>query len=224
MNPAGMVYADTVEYEDKVRDLLAAIRAGDNEAFESLLAAVGHELRKLSAYRLNLTGRHTLQTSTLVKEVVVRLVKIVNDRAHTFPETKEHFLALATRMMKFTLADHARKRKLFLVALDDELAKPAAEARIATNPGPLHAWSTRDLDTLLSVEEALEHIKRSDGEYGPRRSEALALHLFGGMNYREIADDLGVTDDTARRDCQLGLARLRQLLSTEGPGGRSPTR
>jgi RNA polymerase sigma factor (sigma-70 family) len=218
-----MVHEDTVEYEDRIRDLLAAIRAGDNQAFESLLGAVGHELRKLSAYRLGVTGRHTLQTSTLVREVVVRLVKIVNERAHTFPETKEHFLALATRMMKFTLADHARKRKLLMVALDDELAKPAVAAEIAMNPGPLHTWSNRDLDTLLSVEEALEHIRRSDGEYGPRRSDALELHLFGGMNYREIADELGVTDDTARRDCQLGLARMRQLLSTEGPGGR-PTK
>jgi RNA polymerase sigma factor (TIGR02999 family) len=219
-----MGHEDTVEYEERVRQLLAEVRTGDGRAFESLLAAVGHELRKLSAYRLGVQGRHTLQTSTLVKEVVLRLVRIVNERANTFPESKEHFLALATRMMKFTLADHARKRKLVTVSLEDQLSKPAAMAEIAEDPGPLHAWSSRDIETLLAVDQALDRIKRSDGEFGPRRSAVLELHLFGGMNYREIADELGITDDMARRDCRIGLSRIRELLTTEGSGGSAAAR
>jgi RNA polymerase sigma factor (sigma-70 family) len=210
---------ESIDYEEKVRQLLVAVRSGDATALDPLLAAVGHELRKLSAYRLALTGRHTLHTSTLVKEVVLKMVRMVKDRNATFPDTKEHFLALATRMMKFTLADHARKRKFETVPLDEQLEKPAVAAAIHEDPGPLHAWSSRDVDTLLAVEQALNRIAQSDGEFGRRRSDVLELHLFGGMNYREIAAELAITDDMARRDCQIGLARLRQLLTTEAVGG-----
>jgi len=206
------VAADTAEYEEKVRQLLAAIRSGDADAVETLFDAVGDELRKLSAYRLWLRGHHTLQTSTLVKEVVLGLLRIVRRRAHTFPESKEHLLALATRIMICTLADHARRRKE-TVPLDDELLKPSVAAAISEDPGPLHSWSNRDIDTILSVQEGLGHIERSDPKYGPRRRAALELRLFGGLKYAAIAKELGVSDDIARNDCLTGLARLRELLT-----------
>jgi RNA polymerase sigma factor (sigma-70 family) len=200
-------------YEEKVRQLLAEVRTGDGRAFESLIEAVGGELRKLSAYRLKKQGRYTLHTSTLVKEVVVDLLRIVNQRAHTFPESKEHFLALATRMMICTLTDHARKRKMVVVPLHEELTKPGVAAAISKDPGPLHSWSSRDIETLLAVEQALNHIEKADSRFGPRRRAALELYLFGGMKYVEIAKELGTSEDIARNDCRLGLARLRRLLA-----------
>lgn len=205
---------DAIEYEEKVRQLLAEIRSGDGRALEGLLDAVDHELRKLSAYRLWLRGHHTLQTTTLVKEVVLALLRIVKRRPHTFPESKEHFMALATKIMVCTLADHARRRKE-TVALEDELAKPSIAVAISQDPGPLHSWSARDIDTMLSVQQALDHIERSDPKYGARRRSALELRLFGGMKYTAIAEELGVSDDIARNDCITGLALLRQLLTID---------
>ena len=52
---------------------------------------------------------------------------------------------------------------------------------------------------------------------GRRRRAAIELHLFSGMNFREIGDELGVTDDMARRDCQIALSRLRGTLGDEPP-------
>jgi DNA-directed RNA polymerase specialized sigma24 family protein len=203
---------NTLDYEETVRQLLAEVRTGDGQALEALLEAVGDELRKLSAYRLWLRGHHTLQTSTLVKEVVLGLLRIVKLRAHTFPESKEHFLALSTKIMICTLADHARRRKE-TVPLDDELAKPSVAAAISEDPGPLHSWSNRDVDTMLSIQQALDHIERSDPRYGPRRRAALELRLFGGMKYTAIARELKVSEDIARNDCIAGRAVLRQLLT-----------
>jgi RNA polymerase sigma factor (sigma-70 family) len=208
-------------YEETVRLLLAEVRTGDGRAFETLLTAVGDELRKLSAYRLSKQGRYTLHTSTLVKEVVLGLLKIVNERAGTFPQSREHLLALATRMMICTLADHARKRKVLMVSLDDELAKPSAAAAVAADPGPLHSWSTRDIETFLSIQQALERIEQTDATFGSRRKAALELRLFGGMTYVEIAKELGTSEDIARNDCILGLARLRQLLAVGDTRGLS---
>ena len=208
--------ADTEAYEERVRQLLGEIRGGDGYAVDALLEAVGHELRKLSAYRLRVTGRHTLQTSTLMKEVVLGLLRIVRRRAHTFPDSKEHLLALSTKIMIGTLADHARRRKQ-VVPLDEEVAKPSVAAAIAEDPGPLHSWTSRDIDTMLSIQQALDRIERSDAKYGHRRRTALELRLFGGMKYTAIAKELGVSDDIARSDCLTGLAVLRQLLTLNDP-------
>jgi DNA-directed RNA polymerase specialized sigma24 family protein len=123
-------------------------------------------------------------------------------------------------MMRFTLADYARRRKLQTVSLDDGRPDPASAA--SSDPAPLADWSGSDLDTLLAVDEGLKEIEQTSGDYGKRRSAALELFLFGGMNFREIADELGTTDDMARRDCQLGLARLRALLARPGAGNAAP--
>jgi DNA-directed RNA polymerase specialized sigma24 family protein len=212
---------ETLDYQERVRRLLAEIRTGDGRALEPLLDEVGDELRKLSAYRLWLKGHHTIQTTTLVKEVVLGLLRIVKQRPHTFPDSKEHFLALATKMMICTLADHARRRKE-LVPIDDERSNASLVAAISEDPGPLHSWSNRDIDTMLSVEQALDRIQRSDQRFGHRRRAALELRLFGGMKYTAIARELGVTDDIARNDCITGLATLRQLLTLDSPPSSTP--
>jgi DNA-directed RNA polymerase specialized sigma24 family protein len=121
-------------------------------------------------------------------------------------------MALVSQMMRYTLTDYARKRKLKLVSLDEP--RPDDESGpSATNEAVLQDWSDTDLDDLLAVDEALTALERSDPEYGKRRSSAIELYVFGGMNYREIAEELGVTDDTARRDCQIAMTRLKGLLA-----------
>src|SRR4051794_34131595 len=111
--------AATVDYENQVRRLLGAIRGGDRGAFDALIEAVGHEMRKLSAYRIRRQPAvQTLQTTALVNEVVLRLIRMLNNDGRTFPETREHFMALVSRMMRFTLTDYARKKKIATVSID----------------------------------------------------------------------------------------------------------
>jgi RNA polymerase sigma factor (TIGR02999 family) len=206
-----MSHEPQIDYEDKVRALLGAVRSGNRDAFDQLIQAVGHEMRKLSAYRLRQQGGgQTLQTTALVNEAVVRLIQMLNSENARFPETKEHFMALVSRMMRFTLADYARRRKLVTATLDNPSSGDgAAEAQ----SGALANWSARDLDDLLSIDQALTRLEHSDAEFGRRRAAAIELYLFGGMNFREIGDHLGVTDDMARRDCQFAIARLRESLT-----------
>jgi RNA polymerase sigma factor (TIGR02999 family) len=212
VNTAGLAY------EDHVRRLLAAIRAGDRTSFDTLIEAVGQEMRRLSAYHL----RHrpadiqTLQTTALVNEAVIRLIQALDRQAERFPETHAHFMALASNMMRFTLIDYARKRKLKLVSLDEPI--PGAdrdEPGETTMTDALADWGDSDIELLMAVHEALAKVERLDSAYGKRRSTALGLRLFGGMNYAEIAEELGVTDDMARRDCQIALGRVQGMLTTQ---------
>jgi RNA polymerase sigma factor (TIGR02999 family) len=215
---------DSVEYDEHIRALLRAIRKGDRPSFDRLIDAVGHEMRRLSAYHLRQRPpSQTLQTTALVNEAVLRMIQMLNREQAKFPETKEHLMALVSQMMRYTLTDYARKRKLKLVSLD-EPPRPDGEPSQRADQAVLESWSDSDLDDLLAIDEAIDAIKRSDAEYGERRSAAIELYLFGGMNYREIADELGTTDDMARRDCQIALSRLRTLLASQPePGSSLPT-
>jgi RNA polymerase sigma factor (TIGR02999 family) len=212
----------SVEYEDRVRALLGAIRNGDRPAFDSLVENVGHEMRKLSAFHLRQRAPgQTLQTTALVHEAVLRMMQMLTKNRQKFPATKEHFMALVSQMMRYTLTDYARKKKMRLVSLDDTQSTDGAR-RDKEIDAALQRWSEAELDDLLAVDGALAALERSDTEYGKRRSAAIGLYVFGGMNYREIADELGVTDDIARRDCQIALSRLREILSTHAFQRSSP--
>jgi RNA polymerase sigma factor (TIGR02999 family) len=213
------------DYEEHIRALLGAIRQGDRLAFDALIEAIGREMRKLSAFHLRQRPpAQTLQTTALVHEAVLRMITMLNNKKEKFPETKQHLMALVSQMMRYTLTDYARKRKLKLVSFDE----PGPHEDGGASPGPNEAmlpnWSATDLDDLLAVDEALTAIERSDAEYGKRRSAAVELYIFGGMNYREIGEELGVTDDMARRDCQIALSRLKGLLGRQpGEGSSLPT-
>jgi RNA polymerase sigma factor (TIGR02999 family) len=215
---------DVVAYEDHIKSLLEAIRSGDRPAFDALVEAVGHEMRKLAAYHLRQRSpAQTLQTTALVHEAVLRMIHMLNRQRQTFPESKEHLMALVSQMMRFTLTDYARKRKLALVSLDEPSSRDDRATAAVTNDVAMRSRSANEVDTLLAVDEALSMIEKSDAKYGKRRSAALELYLFGGMSFREIAGELGVTDDTARRDCQLGLGRLRGILDNRSTSSSSLT-
>jgi RNA polymerase sigma factor (TIGR02999 family) len=207
-----------LEYEERIRGLLAAIRRGDRTAFDSLIEAISQEMRALSGYILaSRPPSGTLQATALVNEAVLRLVTMLNKRAQSFPATKEHLMNLLSQMMRFTLTDHARKRKVVLESLDEPHRDKSGGATESTTADSLSGWSLQDLDLLLSVNEVLSTIERSDVAHGERRRLAIELHLFSGMNFREIAEELGVSEDTARRDCRLALSRLRGALAPSPP-------
>jgi RNA polymerase sigma factor (sigma-70 family) len=169
-------------------------------------------MRKIAAFRMRRQPEvPTLQPTALVNEAVLRLIQMLNNQNAGFPETREHFMALISRMMRFTLTDYARKKKLKTDSLDDR-SHSSGDSFDERLPEALQDWSDRDVDDLLTIDQALTALERSDPDYGKRRSAAIELYLFGGLNYREIAEELGVTDDMARRDCLIALGRLREAL------------
>jgi RNA polymerase sigma factor (TIGR02999 family) len=197
----------SIDYEDKIKLLLGAIRRGDAQSLDQLVEALGSEMRKISAYRLRQQPRGvTFQTTALVNEAIIGLIQRLNQDRARFPDNKEHLMALMSTIMHFKLIDRARKQRMTKVSIDE----PHGDAPPLKDSLP--DLSDLDVDLLLVIEEVLESLKRSDPELGPRRAAALELHLFGGMNFTEIAAELGVTDDMARRDCKLGLTHLRVAL------------
>lgn len=188
---------DRADQPDVTR-LLSEWQRGNKAAFDQLVPVVYEELRRVARARLrHERDGHTLETTALVHEAYLRLVDLhrmtVRDRTH--------FFAMAARLMREILVDHARRRKagkrggdMATVRLDDI--------------DPVAAGTTLD---LLALDEALAQLNG----FEPRLSQVVELRFFGGLSIAETADTLSVSHATVERDWVVAKAWLHQRLSSE---------
>jgi len=182
-----------------VTRLLQEWRGGDENALERLMPLVYDELRRLAkGYLRSERPDHTLQGTALVNEAYMRLV----DMDVTWQD-RAHFFAVAARLMRRMLVDHAR-------ALRRE--KRGGGERKLTLDEPLVASPERAPD-LLALDEALTRLAAQD----ERKSQVVELHFFGGMTYDETSEALGISPATVHRELRLAKAWLhRELRADEG--------
>lgn len=184
-----------------VTEILGAWQAGDEDALQRLIPLVYDELRRVARARLRGEGPgHLLQTTALVHEAYLRLADI--DRIP--PRDRAHLFALAARLMRQILIDHARRRDadkrgggITIVPLDDVVAPAAAD------PGV----------DVLALDDALTELTAFD----PRMCQIVELRFFGGLNIDETANALGVSHATIERDWTAARAWLYQRLTSSAP-------
>jgi RNA polymerase sigma factor (TIGR02999 family) len=173
--------------------LMAARGAGDG-ALERLVPLVYDELRRLAASYLRKEAHgHTLQPTALAHEAWMRMV----DATRVDWRDRAQFLAIAARMMRHVLVDHARGKKA---------AKRGGDAQRVTMvdaPAPLGPA----LD-VLDVDEALQELARLDA----RKARVVELRFFGGLTEQEAAHALGVSATTVEDDWRFARAWLHKRL------------
>jgi RNA polymerase sigma-70 factor (ECF subfamily) len=169
---------------------------GDQEALDKLIPVVYDELRRQAArYLRGERPGHTLQTTALIHEAYLRLIKQHNvewkDRAH--------FYAIAARLMRQILVDHARKRQAAKRGGSD--IKVPLEEEMAISP-------ERSVD-LVALDEALTRLAGID----PQQSRIVEMRYFSGLSTEETAEVMGVSSRTVKRDWNVAKAWLRQEIS-----------
>ena len=189
MTPAGQVTA-----------LLRAWRSGDQGAGDDLLPLVYGELRRRAARCLERERPdHTLQPTALVHEAYLRLV----DQAQAGWQDRAHFFAIAARLMRQILVDHARRR---------HSAKRGGRAQ------PLAIELAGDLAAageppdLIALDDALTALAAFD----PDGARLIELRFFGGLSLDETAEALGVSRPTVVRRWRAVRAWLYGELSRGG--------
>jgi RNA polymerase sigma factor (TIGR02999 family) len=154
------------------------------------------ELRGLARSRLAAGGRHTLlDTTALVHETFLRLQRAGDVQVN---ET-QHFLAYAARTMRSVVVDYVRRRKA------ERRGGDAAHTALNTQHAEQIGASE---DEILEVDEALEALAAIDA----RLVRVVEMRYFGGLTEREIAQALGITDRTVRRDWERARLLLVGLL------------
>lgn len=187
----------------EVTALLARWREGDRAALDALVPLVYAELKRLAAALMRRHGRDTtLQPTAVVHELFVRLV----ERAAVRVADRQHFFALAARLLRQVLVDGARagaaQKRGGAVANVTLEASDAAEA-----PAPL-------VD-LLDLDRALAKLRRRD----PAAERLVELRYFAGLTLAEAAAVLERSEASLSRDWAAARAfLLRELRPPERPG------
>jgi RNA polymerase sigma factor (TIGR02999 family) len=96
-------------------------------------------------------------------------------------------LAYSSQIMRSVIIDFVRKRRA---------ERRGGEAiHVTLSTGVLNRAGSSDED-VVRIDDALVELESVD----PRLKQVVEMRYFGGFEEREIAEALGVTDRTVRRD------------------------
>lgn len=185
----------------ELTQLLSAWRGGDQSAFDEVWRQVYDHLRNIA--RRKLAGEragHTLDTTALVHEAYFKLAgqdgATFNDRAH--------FLAVAALAMRRILVNYARDR----VAQK----RGGAQVRVTLDDG--QRAGGHDAAELIAIDDLLDRLAALDD----RQAKVVVYRFYGGLTDPEIAEALGISVPTVRRDWRAARAWLLRELGRAGGG------
>lgn len=177
----------------EITRVLADLREGDPSALDRLMELVYADLHKRAHFQLR-SPNGTLSTTVLVHETFLRLAAASN------PDWKDrgHFFHVAAMAMRQIVIDHARERSALKrgggvppLELDEE--RVAVESRA---------------EELLEIDAALGKLAERD----ERLARLVELRFFAGLSVEEIAEVLGISSRTAKRDWRKARGHLREIL------------
>jgi RNA polymerase sigma factor (TIGR02999 family) len=176
--------------------LLERWHHGDSEALEKLMPLIYEELRKMARrYMRQQNPGHTLQTTALIHEAYLRMVKQKEKRF----QNRAHFFGVAAQAMRHILVDYARARTS---SKRGGGARPISleEAALVTE---------ERAGELVAFDDALKELER----LSKRQSQVVELRYFGGLSVEETAAVLSVSPETVMRDWSMAKTWLHRALS-----------
>lgn len=181
-------------------ELLLRWRSGDQAALQDLIPIVYRDLR-LAARRCLRSERvdHTLQSTELVHEAYLRLA----GNQPVSIENRAHFVAIAARLMRQILVDHARRRSAvkrgpqYKVELDASFDVPQ-----------------KDSVDIVVLDDALTRLSRRDLQ----QQKIVEMRFFGGLTVEETALALEISPATVKRDWNIAKAWLMREVGRESLG------
>ncbi|MEM8931293.1 MAG: ECF-type sigma factor [Acidobacteriota bacterium] len=168
-------------------------------AEERLLSAVLPELRAMARRHIRRERpNHTLQPTDIVHETYLKLLSTQLDGF----ESRRHFFAFASRLIREVLVEHARARGR--EKRGGAVEHEALDTIVETVPG--HAM---DLDKILVVDDGLRRLREVD----PRQARIAEMRFFAGLTMPEIADVMDLSVATVERAWSIARRRLGRLLT-----------
>ncbi len=167
----------------------------DPQASHEVYSQLYTELHRLARGHMRReSAEHTLGATALVHEAWFRL----SEQTRTRWNDRGHFMAMASTMMRRILVDHAVARR---AAKRDAALEPISTTLLD------HHDSGLDRD-VVAVHEALLAFEAVD----PRAAKVVELKFFGGLEVDEVAQAMGISSATVKRDWTLARAWLRREL------------
>ena len=186
-----------MDMQHEVTRLLVAWRSGADGAEDELFAIVYEELRRIARHHLRRErDGHTFGATALVHEAYLRLV----DQTRVEWADRAQFFAIASRMMRRVLVDHARRHRA--------AKRDGARVQVSLGAAPPESIVADErAATLLAVDDALTRLSAQD----ERLARVVECRFFAGLTEAETSAVLGVTERTIQRD----WAKAKEWLYAE---------
>ena len=184
--------------------LLTRVSEGDEDAVSQLIPLVYDELRQIAARRMGHERLdHTLQATALVHEAYLRLAR----QRRTNWQNRAHFFAVAAKLMRQILVDHARRNlrakrggRYLKVSLDQAIVLSEIQSA-----------------KFLALDEALGRLQKRDA----RQAQIVEFKYFGGLTNEETAEVLKTSPRTVEREWEFAKSWLyMQLRNDSGCSNR----
>jgi RNA polymerase sigma factor (TIGR02999 family) len=190
-----------------VTELLRLSERGDTAAEDLLFRAIFGHLRRLAASKLKNENRRTsLEPTELVNEAYYHLFgtgkRCFNNRAH--------FMSVAARAMHCVLVDVARKRN-------------AGKRNWGTHQVTLNEFLPVAAETWPERMLQFEEVLRGLAEFDARAAQIVELRVFVGLKDEEIAEVVGISSRTVKRDYKAAKAWLEAELRVSSVRPRTKT-
>ena len=182
----------------EVSQLLIQWSNGDKSALNKLTPLIYDELRRLAHhYMSHERAGHTLQTTALVNEAYLRLV----NRKDVHWQNRAHFFAIAAKLMRSILVDHARSRTY--------AKRGGGAAKVSLDEALI--VSQERAGEVVALDDALRRLEEIDAQ----QSHIVELRFFAGLTIEETAEVLSLSPATIKREWTTAKAWLYRELSQE---------
>lgn len=178
-----------------VTELLQRWSRGNADALNALIPLVYEDLRRLAVYYMRQESHaQTLQATVLVHEAYLRLC---HQEAPQW-DSRAHFFAVAAKMMRRILVDHARRRSADKRGGGAQIDQFDEALMLPVPPGV----------DLVALDESLKEL----AEFDERKCQVVEMRFFTGLSAKDIATVLGTTEAIVRRDWNIARAWLYRRL------------
>ena len=189
---------DTATSGDDITSAIIRLQAGESDGVKKLFDVSYDELKRLAHSRLWAADlKHAFATESLLHESYLRLANL---KTLAIPDRK-HFFAYASKVMRSIIIDGVREANaerrgggLPDLTLNTEIAE------VTPHGGDVEA-----------IDDALNDLQR----ISPSMAALVEMRFFGGMTESEIAEVLGVSTRTVRREWESARAALLVLLEDD---------
>jgi len=182
---------------ENVTKILVEIHNGVPDAPDRLLPIVYDELRGIAGrvFKANGSEDISIQPTILVHDAFIKLTQ----NADIEWTSRAHFFAVAAKVTRNMLVDHARRRSA---------AKRGGGWNRISLAGMQDEQSAKRVIDVIDLDSALKQL----GEVAPRQEQIVEMRFYAGLTVKEIAEVLGVSERTVLYDWRMARAWLRGRL------------
>ena len=178
-----------------ITGLLSEYQAGNRAVLDDLFPLIYDELKRVAANKLKSErSDHTLQPTALVHEAYLRLTS----QESVDWNNRIQFFGLAAEMMRRILTNYAVQR--------NTEKRGGQHLKIELDEAVIFATG-RGVD-LIALDEALDELAKIDSQ----QAQIVELRFYTGLKIEEVAELLGISDSTVKREWRMAKAWLYDRL------------